>query len=921
MSVRVSWASWRTALRIARREARRAKGRTALVAVMIGLPVAGLTTAAVTYDMFTLSAQEQVTRTLGAADATMSWVVDGPITQEPAGDGGWYSDVQVKNSPKPKTDADLLAVLPAGSRVAQPSEAGVDMRTAAGTGLLNGHALDVADPIYAGYVTMLRGRPATAPDEVALSEKAVQRLGADVDGTVTTADRSRTFRVVGIVEFPDMLHEHLVFAPGALPVGRDSDNYRGEQPWFVTTPGPVTWDEVKRLNALGIMVRSRAVLLDPPVIDDPMMGGGSELPEPEELALGGLVAGMCVLEVVLLAGPAFAVGARRRQRQLAIVAASGGTGSHVRRIVLADGVVLGLFGAACGVALGVLVSFGGRQLAEEYLFESRAGGYRVFPLALVAIVALAVITGLLAALVPAFVAARQPVVAALQGRRGITRSLQAVVGARHRDDGARLRRRRVRRVAHEREDRARRADPRRAGPRALHPALVGLIARIGGRLPVAPRIALRDSSRNRASAAPAISAVMAAVAGSMAMSVFLGSSDAQNRASYAPTLPYGNAMVTIDPSYLGSSATTRAVDTTAVAAAMRTHLPASDVLTVSSFGCAEAPTNPGSKPLACGHNAFAELPPERRCPFATMERELTLDEQKVASRDERCDGANGTWASGSMGTIVADGAPVVSAVTGATGDDLARAVGMLKRGGVVVTDPKLIKDGAATVLVDTWREGTDVTKQQRFTIPHTRSPGPRGCRPSSCRHSSPRARPRRSCRTRWSRWGAGPPRSPRRTRPAARCGRRTAGSISWWSTARRATGTRRCSSWRSSPGWWRSGRPGWPPAWRPPTAGRTCRPSRPWAPRRPAPAAVAEPVGRDRRVGRGPGRRGRHGVATAVLFALNRVYAERWPSPALFPITVPWANVAILAIAIPAVAMLGAGLLTRSRLPIERRPE
>ncbi|GAA1792718.1 hypothetical protein GCM10009682_13280 [Luedemannella flava] len=918
----MSWASWRTALRIARREARRAKGRTALVAVMIGLPVAGLTTAAVTYDMFTLSAQEQVTRTLGAADATMSWVVDGPITQEPAGDGGWYSDVQVKNSPKPKTDADLLAVLPAGSRVAQPSEAGVDMRTAAGTGLLNGHALDVADPIYAGYVTMLRGRPATAPDEVALSEKAVQRLGADVDGTVTTADRSRTFRVVGIVEFPDMLHEHLVFAPGALPVGRDSDNYRGEQPWFVTTPGPVTWDEVKRLNALGIMVRSRAVLLDPPVIDDPMMGGGSELPEPEELALGGLVAGMCVLEVVLLAGPAFAVGARRRQRQLAIVAASGGTDAHVRRIVLADGVVLGLFGAACGVALGVLVSFGGRQLAEEYLFESRAGGYRVFPLALVAIVALAVITGLLAALVPAFVAARQPVVAALQGRRGITRSRKrwlalgivmtalgcavAGYGAWHTNEKIVL----GGLILGE------------LGLVLCTPALVGLIARIGGRLPVAPRIALRDSSRNRASAAPAISAVMAAVAGSMAMSVFLGSSDAQNRASYAPTLPYGNAMVTIDPSYLGSSATTRAVDTTAVAAAMRTHLPASDVLTVSSFGCAEAPTNPGSKPLACGHNAFAELPPERRCPFATMERELTLDEQKVASRDERCDGANGTWASGSMGTIVADGAPVVSAVTGATGDDLARAVGMLKRGGVVVTDPKLIKDGAATVLVDTWREGTDVTKQQRFTIPAYAVTGTPGL---SALIVSPQFAARTTAKIVPYALVAVGRRAPTVAEEDA------AGSAVREADSRLYLVVEHGASGNGDPtllilaviaGVVALGAAG-------------------------VATGLAAADGRAdlstlAAVGASPGLRrllslsqsgviaglgavlgvaAGTGVATAVLFALNRVYAERWPSPAPFPITVPWANVAILAIAIPAVAMLGAGLLTRSRLPIERRPE
>jgi putative ABC transport system permease protein len=34
---------------------------------------------------------------------------------------------------------------------------------------------------------------------------------------------------------------------------------------------------------------------------------------------------------------------------------------------------------------------------------------------------------------------------------------------------------------------------------------------------------------------------------------------------------------------------------------------------------------------------------------------------------------------------------------------------------------------------------------------------------------------------------------------------------------------------------------------------------------------------------------------------------------------VPWRNVGVALLVVPLVAMLGAGLLTRSRLPIERR--
>ena len=61
------------------------------------------------------------------------------------------------------------------------------------------------------------------------------------------------------------------------------------------------------------------------------------------------------------------------------------------------------------------------------------------------------------------------------------------------------------------------------------------------------------------------------------------------------------------------------------------------------------------------------------------------------------------------------------------------------------------------------------------------------------------------------------------------------------------------------------------------------------------------------------------GGSVAVLIALKRGYADLWPAPTPYPIAVPWRNVGIAVLVVPLVAMLGAGLLTRSRLPIERR--
>jgi putative ABC transport system permease protein len=61
------------------------------------------------------------------------------------------------------------------------------------------------------------------------------------------------------------------------------------------------------------------------------------------------------------------------------------------------------------------------------------------------------------------------------------------------------------------------------------------------------------------------------------------------------------------------------------------------------------------------------------------------------------------------------------------------------------------------------------------------------------------------------------------------------------------------------------------------------------------------------------------GGACAVLFALNQRINESWPPQASYPITVPWQLLLTVLVIVPVVAMLGAGLFSRSRLPVERR--
>jgi putative ABC transport system permease protein len=61
------------------------------------------------------------------------------------------------------------------------------------------------------------------------------------------------------------------------------------------------------------------------------------------------------------------------------------------------------------------------------------------------------------------------------------------------------------------------------------------------------------------------------------------------------------------------------------------------------------------------------------------------------------------------------------------------------------------------------------------------------------------------------------------------------------------------------------------------------------------------------------------GAAIAILVALNQRYVDVWPGPTPLPIVLPWLSLGVALLVVPALAMLGAGSLTRSRLPIERR--
>ncbi len=919
------FASWRTAIRVARREVGRAKLRSALVIAMIALPVLFLAFAAVSYDMFTLTGSEKADRTMGTGTARIQWTSRQGVLQLPDPDDGYFSDSSLgeptgTDADKPPTQADLVAALPSPNTVLPVHRGTATVKLPDGVGSIDAVSVDASTSMTNGYVSLLSGHLPGPAGEVALTREAMTRLGVDLGGRITLADGSMSFTVVGQVEFPSLLAPVMLLPPliGTVPAPIQLH----QDSWLVRTPAPITWTDVQRYNRLGMLITSRDVLENPPPADQvPNPFGQQSTVDPRELGVGVLVAGLALLEIILMAGPAFAVSARRRHRQLALVAANGGTPAHVRRIVLADGIVLGLIGAVIGIGLGIVTAFLARPLIESQLAHFRAGGYRVFPLALIAIAALAVVTGVLAAVVPAFVTARQDIISALAGRRGVTRSRKRwiAVGLVMIGIGAAI----VVTAASDVDANLMLAGLvlGELGLVLCTPALVGLIARAGRVLPLAPRIALRDAARNRAAAAPAISAVMAAVAGSVAIGLFYVSLTTREHDAYTPILPTGYVEVYLQQMSGGPPAPT----TSQLTDVLRSTLPVTDVQTVGTPFC------PANADASQENQVFCEFQlqaaPETVCPYLALLRTqgLTPDQINAASTDPRC---AHPFRPQSPAPVVADSSGL-ALLTGASGADLQRAQAVLDAGGIVVQDARYLKDGKVSVALvagskDQVAAGPGASPNDvAANAPHLDFPG--YLLTTGAHTSAAIISPAAVARAGWTSHPfalvAATSRMPTQAEQDRLQGHLS--PLSMYAAVEQGAPS------DTDPRLWilMGAAAAITLAAAGVGTGLAAADGR-------QDLSTLAAVGASPRLRRGLslsqsgviaglgsilGAAAGTGTAIAIVVALNQRYAGTWPAPDPYPVIMPWLILGFSLLVVPAIAMLGAGSLARSRLPIERR--
>ncbi|GAA1569488.1 hypothetical protein GCM10009804_27420 [Kribbella hippodromi] len=554
--------NWGPPLRIARRTTRKSLGRTLLVAALIGLPVMAATWIGVIMKSGDTQGEAFATQTIGRADAQLNVTQYGKLMPRQGPPVLYNEPGPAKGYEKPvRTPAtfDPLTLLPSGSTVARAfTEAGpVEIQNAGVKTAVTLITGDGANPLTNGTVHLDQGRFPTTSEEIAISPSLASKLGLrGASGTVVSST-GKQYAVVGLARMPAAQSMRAIFATPDTTL-KEPEPGRTVQ-YLVDLPDSVDASRLgDALNDQGLNLLPRAIIVDPPQTYSTSGDAGA-------YAAMALVIGFGILEIVLLAGTAFAVGARRQTRELGLVMAAGGTPRDVRRIVAMQGLFAGLVGVLGGLVLAGLAVFAGRPLWER-MTDSILAGWQIPWAMIIAIAVLGLGAGLAAAAIPAINAGRQAPMTALAGQFAVTtkavririvtvvllvgglicvfagsgmiasalETARATVNGRYQ------------------------ATVTPTGPIALVllgitatiialvwmlPSLVAKVAGLARGLPLSGRMAMRDAARHRHRTGPATAAIMMAVAGTAAVAFAASNSIAASAAEYVAVGRQGDAVM------------------------------------------------------------------------------------------------------------------------------------------------------------------------------------------------------------------------------------------------------------------------------------------------------------------------------------------------------------------------------------------
>jgi putative ABC transport system permease protein len=371
----------------------------------------------------------------------------------------------------------------------------IENETLSFPGSINTYQLRAQDPHgpFGGpMLSLLSGHYPSGADQVAVTSGVASAFHLRVGVTWKVGGVER--QVVGIVENPQsLLDEFALVVPGQV------QNATGVTALFDQPGAP--------LNSFGKGVQ----------IESPASVAQSNPLNPETISLAALVLGMMLIALVSIGG--FTVLAQRRLRSIGMLESTGATDRHVRLVISANGTVVGIAGAIFGFVLGLVVWLAYRPRLEQSSHHV-IGVHALSWTVVIAAMVLAVIAAYFAASRPARAITKVPIVQAMSGRPAPPRQIHrsALPGIVILVVAFLL-------LGYSGTESSAAAGTQQGGGSAgapelifgilllipglilLAPFLLSLTARLARRVPIAPRLALRDLARYRARSGSALAAI------------------------------------------------------------------------------------------------------------------------------------------------------------------------------------------------------------------------------------------------------------------------------------------------------------------------------------------------------------------------------------------------------------------------------
>ena len=389
------------ATRIAFREVKKRKGRTALVATLVALPLVAILLISTYINTTNLSSEQRFAREFGTASVAFDGY--GFI---PEGKQNQLRDVLKRNL----GNETVFENYSFWSRPLLVNSSSVSENSRGKYVRIEERTSDAA--IRKNVISLRSGRWASSQNEVAVSESLARTWKLSIGHSLMLEMPQLNLKVVGIIRTHYQLRDAVVFVPADS--GLSVPNTRKTSRLLVQTSRPILETDLAEISR-------KTKYFD----------GDDDLKATFDMSIlpstygspAGILSWIAVMTVIALAvmavliSAAFATSARRQLTTIGQLSANGAPGRLIQRALAWQGVWSGLGGVivAAGIVASVLTLGKSRM---DSLAGYSIGGIKIPVYEYVFAGCLAVVASMIAAWLPSRMAARTSVLDALAGRRG-----------------------------------------------------------------------------------------------------------------------------------------------------------------------------------------------------------------------------------------------------------------------------------------------------------------------------------------------------------------------------------------------------------------------------------------------------------------------------------------------------------------------